>query len=151
MNTQKDIFKEELKNQGDQSLLIIKHIGISDYKVIEDSYSELNLPSPIKLIKNTWLTRYPETPLMNHGWGNGYVRIPEGHKFYGMDEIDISVVVHGGITFARHINDGDYDYLSDGFWIGFDTVHSGDTIENWPKEKVLNETIKLFKKIYGLS
>lgn len=52
-------------------------------------------------------------------WGavNGYVRVPEGHPWHGLDYDDIDVEVHGGLTY------------SDGEWIGFDTLHGWDI---WP-------------------
>jgi len=52
-----------------------------------------------------------------YGAVNGYVRIPDGHPWSGLDYDAIDVRVHGGLTFAR---DG---------WIGFDTLHAGDY---WP-------------------
>ncbi len=54
-----------------------------------------------------------------YGAINGYVRIPEGHPWHGLDYDDIDVAAHGGLTFA-----------ADG-WIGFDTLHLGDL---WPGE-----------------
>ncbi|MGW8936016.1 hypothetical protein [Gordonia terrae] len=52
-----------------------------------------------------------------YGAVNGYVKVPDGHPWYGLDYEMIDVEVHGGLTFAR---DG---------WIGFDTLHLGDV---WP-------------------
>lgn len=58
-----------------------------------------------------------------YGAVNGYVHIPEGHRFeaMGYDEImdRFKVHAHGGLTYAR------------GGWIGFDTLHAGDW---WPGE-----------------
>lgn len=52
-----------------------------------------------------------------YGAVNGYVQIPEGHPWSGLDYDDIDVRVHGGLTYADH------------GWIGFDTLHYGDY---WP-------------------
>lgn len=52
---------------------------------------------------------------------NGYVRIPEGHKYYSKGYDDIPVECHGGLTFAGELIDGDTDY-----YIGFDTAHYQD-------------------------
>ena len=38
--------------------------------------------------------------LMDVGWGNGYVLIPESHPFYMKDYDSIDVYVHGGLTFS---------------------------------------------------
>ena len=41
--------------------------------------------------------------------------------------------------------DGD---ISDDWWlIGFDTAHGGDSLENWPEERVIEETTNLQLKI----
>jgi hypothetical protein len=52
-----------------------------------------------------------------YGAVNGYVRVPEGHPWGGLDVDDIDVEVHGGLTYARE------------GWIGFDTLHGWDF---WP-------------------
>ena len=148
MKTKKEIFKNLLKEKGDKVLLDVKYMGISADDII-DSYHELGLDSPIKLVKNTWLKRYDDKPT-NHGWGNGYVRIPDGHEFNGMEYMDIPVDVHGGLTFGRYIEEGDYLDFSKGFWVGFDTAHHSDTLQRWPVDRVMEETIDLFKQIYGL-
>ena len=33
---------------------------------------------------------------LSQGWGNGYVLIPRGHPWYGVDYDQISCDVHGG-------------------------------------------------------
>lgn len=48
---------------------------------------------------------------------NGYVRLPEGHPWHGLDYEEIEVDVHGGVTYHS------------GGWIGFDTLHFADI---WP-------------------
>jgi hypothetical protein len=54
----------------------------------------------------------------------GYIRIPEGHPWHGLDDGDSyegeaeRPAVHGGITYRCTENDG--------HWIGFDCAHSGD-------------------------
>ncbi len=51
------------------------------------------------------------------GFRTGYVRIPLGHPWYGLEYDAIPAEVHGGLTYAdKH----------DGWWIGFDCGHSGD-------------------------
>lgn len=56
---------------------------------------------------------------------NGYVRIPQGHEFYGKgydhDGL-MNIECHGGLTFSGDLeNDGD-------FYIGFDTAHYQDYV-----------------------
>lgn len=66
-----------------------------------------------------WATR----PAPLYGAINGYVRLPEGHPWRMLADIQFTdqpdVDVNGGIT---------YGVDKDG-WIGFDTLHAGDY---WP-------------------
>ena len=87
------------------------------------------------------------------GWGNGYVIIDFSHPYWGLSSWDAygeenqitrgPLNVHGGITAERKVNkDG---WIPDSHWeFGFDTAHSGDTLETWPKERVELETKELF-------
>jgi len=109
------------------------------------AYDELGMDLPIKLLRNT--NRYGFT---DHGWGNGYVRIVEGHPFYGMEYMDIPVSVHGGLTFSQDIPEDDRHFPK-GYWVGFDTAHYGDNSDTWTISAVSDETIVLFNQIYGLS
>lgn len=89
------------------------------------------------------------------GFANGYVIIPKGHKAHGLDYDDIKVSVHGGLTFARPINEllevknegVNWDELTnedkDGWLVGFDTCHVGDNKNNCNKEYVLGEVSSL--------
>ncbi|AAN12761.1 gp121 [Mycobacterium phage Omega] len=56
-----------------------------------------------------------EAPL--YGAINGYVRIPEGHPWHGLNYEEIYVEAPGGLTYSEN------------GWIGFDTLHLGDY---WP-------------------
>lgn len=57
-------------------------------------------------------------------WGavNGYVKLPDGHPWRDIEDIQFSsdINVHGGVTYGMDANG----------WIGFDTLHSGDS---WPE------------------
>lgn len=97
--------------------------------------------TPLKYFvrKNTWLTR----GLIDFGWGNGYVVIPEGHKCYGLDynqiEEKYEIDVHGGLTFsamATEIDFQSYGINPNDWVIGFDTCHAGDTLRRWTKTRV---------------
>ncbi len=49
----------------------------------------------------------------------GYILIPEGHPWHGMDYYDIQASVHGGLTYKQKDADGK-------MWLGFDCAHIGD-------------------------
>lgn len=87
---------------------------------------------------------------MHHGWGNGYVVIPKGHKLHGIDYDKINVDVHYGLTFASLVTQELIKYWPElnedelGSWVvGFDTAHYQDTLSRWPKEAVEYETERL--------
>lgn len=143
MNKLQEKFQELLREKGDKALLDVRYMGI-DYDDIIEAYLSLDMKPPVVIIPNTWNT-FSDT-----GWGNGYVRIPEGHEYYEKTYDDIPVNVHGGLTFGDHVFGKD-KYFSDGYWVGFDTAHYGDDRQKWPVDRVLEETIHLFKEIYGLN
>lgn len=106
-----------------------------------------NIKSFIK--KNTWL------PMMETGWGNGYVVIPEGHKLNGIDYDELPFDAHGGLTFATRVSDlkkenwtGLPEDCNDNDWIiGFDTSHYQDNSVNWSKDAVQAETNNLLQQV----
>ena len=101
--------------------------------------------------ENTWL------PGMKHGWGNGYVVIPNGHPMHGKHYDEVPVGVHGGLTFSESVNSviGNFTELTeemkDGWVFGFDTAHYNDSMERWPKEAVEMETENLKSQFVELS
>jgi hypothetical protein len=94
------------------------------------------------LRENTWASSG-----VNKGWGNGYVALPRRHPYFGLgyDEINekLEHYVHGGLTFSKSSDDiQDWEQvagMSDMWIIGWDTAHWRDTIEEWPRERVLKE------------
>lgn len=73
--------------------------------------------------------------IYDHGWGNGYVALPKGHPWYGVDYDEIPALVHGGLTYGQQVDE---------WWvIGYDTSHYRDTLDLWPMSRVLKETKKL--------
>jgi hypothetical protein len=79
----------------------------------------------------------------------GYVILPKGHKYYGLDYDDIPVSVHGGLTYSTLIDEN---------WvIGFDCAHGGDLIPYFGSSKwrgtyknvayVKNEITKIIKQL----
>jgi hypothetical protein len=138
--TAKDYFKVQVKENGVDAFKMWKHLNIS-YEDIVSIYEELGLECPIMI-------RESKIDFFNRGWGNGYVLIPEGHDFHGKPYHDIDVSVHGGLTFAEHIPEGDDFGWRPGYWIGFDTAHAGDDKTFWTKLEVLKETINLLLQVY---
>lgn len=111
---------------------------------------------------NNMSSTFPMIPAsMRVGFANGYVAVPKDHPFFGKDYDDVDVEVHGGLTFAcpgNNITAADlpetevlegylYD-LDENWWVfGFDTCHYMDSLENWPREAVIAETLSLKKQL----
>lgn len=97
----------------------------------------------------TWLS------MVETGWGNGYVVIPQGHPLHGKHYEEIEIEVHGGLTFSKNADELGWDEIlpeDKGCWIiGFDCAHVDDTLENWPKEAVKAETEALLIKGKNIS
>lgn len=96
---------------------------------------------------------------IERGWGNGYIIIPK-NRLYNIpdDENDINVYVHGGFTLSYIIDKNIYEsfnlkmtnaQIGDRL-LGFDTCHYNDTIINWPKDRVEEETKRIAKEIYEI-
>lgn len=60
----------------------------------------------------------------------GYIAVPPKHPWYGMDEYDLPVSVHGGITYTTHSSNEEDAYpvqlVVDAYWFGFDCAHYMD-------------------------
>lgn len=90
------------------------------------------------------------SPFPGGGWGNGYVALPVGHPLYEKDYMDIDDIdINGGLTYSSHYNERRDPIETKGMWIiGFDTLHSHDSIEMWPNEEsIMNEANKLKDQI----
>lgn len=76
-------------------------------------------------------------------WYCGYVRVPVDHKFYCMDygEIERFVNVQGATTFFGRLQG------LDGFYIGFDCGHSGDTPQVQDEEYTIKECMRLVDQL----
>jgi hypothetical protein len=89
--------------------------------------------------------------IMDMGWGNGYVVIPENHSLFGKDydELNEIVNVHGGLTFSEDLTnlEGMPVEVTAGWVVGFDTAHAGDTLDKWSEEDVKNETVRLREQL----
>jgi hypothetical protein len=81
---------------------------------------------------------------MDCGEANGYLVIDDkNHPWFGKHYNDISVDVHGGLTYSESVNARTVKHFDDitendvGSWlIGFDTCHFGDSTDNWPEAVV---------------
>ena len=101
--------------------------------------------------------------IANGGYANGYVAVPPEHPYHGKSYDKPLVDVHGGLTFdasAKEVNErwesiefiGDETELPDDYWVfGFDTLHCYDNITNWPRERCVEETIKLKEQLEKMS
>lgn len=107
---------------------IIKDKPFGDYRII------------IRHIKDTDCGDFQK---YNH-WYCGYVAIPEGDRFYEIDEYSElleELSVHGGVSFVGYL-DG-----IDGFLIGFDCNHAYDNPWEQDTIYVINECMSLIKQI----
>ena len=90
------------------------------------------------------------------GWGCGYVIIPPGHPMHGVHYNDIPVSCHGGLTFSDSASELDWPEITeedaDGWVVGFDTAHIGDTLTKWTDEaSVIREAEKLREQLMELA
>ena len=135
---------EILEDDGLDGITYLKLMDLSDMDIKKDLLrckKETSLRVPITLVENTWLNRYDDVSI-DHGWGNGYVDLPEGHRYYnvGYDELT-NIDVDGGLTYSRMEDNG--------MWrVGFDTCHSWSTLKEHDEEWVENETYRLLIELY---
>jgi hypothetical protein len=63
--------------------------------------------------------------ITNNGFGYrcGYVRVPPGHPWHGMNYDDVGASVHGGLTFSEHDADCGRGGADADWWLGFDCAH----------------------------
>ena len=99
------------------------------------------------LIENTWLY------WSSHGWGNGYVVIPNkyGHL---LDDDKFLEGFDQEITFSEpcskisnKVFNLSKEEIENCYIIGFDTAHFGMTQENWPKSRVEEVALDLKRRV----
>jgi len=85
-----------------------------------------------------------------YGGNNGYIVLPYKHKFEELEDYQIELNVHGGITYKE-------EEKCYGWVIGFDTSHVGDFVPKainchgshfWTHEEVLAELKKVVEQLY---
>lgn len=111
---------------------------------------------------NSMSSTFPMIPAsMGVGYANGYVAVPKDHPFFGKGYDEVGIEVHGGLTFAcsgdnitvkslpeTEVLEGCLHDLDENWWVfGFDTCHYGDSLENWTREAVIDETLSLKKQL----
>lgn len=105
--------------------------------------------------------------IANGGYANGYVAVPLEHPYHGVGYDKPIVDIHGGLTFdasEKEINNcisgnwsniefiGEETSLPDDYWVfGFDTMHCYDNITNWPRERCVEETLRLKEQLEKMS
>jgi hypothetical protein len=76
------------------------------------------------------------------GEANGYVIVDKDHPWYEKNYDDITVNVHGGLTYSDEVV-----FFGMKMWmVGFDTKHLGDTANQWNIKAVFNEAVRLWEK-----
>lgn len=104
------------------------------------------------IIRNTWLRE------ILHGWGNGYVALPDTHRMFGISYDNIPVSVYGGLTFASYIKDELHAFkcgfpasFAGHYVVGFDTSHGGDSEDICTIEYLLQQTKSLAEQLEALA
>lgn len=104
----------------------------------------------------------PEHYCLKSGYANGYVAVPPGHPLYAKSDLDSLLDVHGGVTFTDCFDNvkrifKSIEYIdepvgvTDDWWvIGFDTCHFEDSLERWPREAVVAETLRMKNQLEEL-
>lgn len=130
--------------------MITKHILTSDQKLKAWGYGEwVEEPDKAEFehqgIKCSVIRQFaphgPEGGYLYGGHLCGYVCLPSGHPWAIEDRMKIDCGAHGGLTYGKWQEDGNY-------WIGFDCAHSEDVIPSYAnQEKELYKTDELFKNL----
>lgn len=83
----------------------------------------------------------------------GYVELKEGQKYYGCEDYEFDVYVHGGLTFTGKLS------FIDGWFIGWDYAHfddfSGYDIDwrdrkRWTTQEIINEAKSVIDQLIDL-
>lgn len=72
--------------------------------------------------------------LVKHKLGHtcGYVAITDKHPYYNLDQHNLMIQVHGGVTYFEKEEDGN-------LWVGFDTAHAIDYGFSEPMARIRSE------------
>ena len=133
---------EILKEKG---LKGIQYLKLVDIKPGPEMYDLIKQAERLGYIPNNTVQIKPITwlPHTNHGWGNGYVSIPEGHNFYEKtynELYELGLDASGGLTYSGPEESG---------WVvGFDTAHSFNSSRLHDENFVKTETMELLLQIF---
>lgn len=89
------------------------------------------------VLENTWLKR---GDIIDFGFGNGYISIPNTHPLFGehYDDDRLPCGVHGGWTFCE-----EQEVEGIKCWVfGFDTCHGYDSLVRWPDSQSVSREIE---------
>lgn len=82
---------------------------------------------------NTW---FPS--IVTCGWGNAYICLPQGHKYYGLDYDDIPGIKDQEWTYSQEEIISNEQGEEAKYWVfGFDTAHYGQDKYNWNESRVV--------------
>ena len=107
------------------------------------------------IVSNNWA----DSSISKHGEYNGYVAVPPTNQYHGKswEEMDDFVNVHGGMTLSEPADKPftkevefitENTEIGDDWWIfGFDTFHCYDNEQNWNKQAVIEETLRLKRQL----
>lgn len=82
-----------------------------------------------------------------------YVKLTEGHKYYGADFDDIPINCHGGLTYSYcYVNSL---FTDGGWWIGWDYAHCTDQIgktegKKWTTSEIIAEVKQVIEQLKEL-
>lgn len=95
------------------------------------------------------------------GFWCGYVGVPEGHPAFGQGYDDVTVEVHGGLTFAEKCSKGDeatsichvpgVGESDNVWWLGFDCGHAGDLYPSRHPDFIADSYMKLGEMFDAMS
>lgn len=122
-------------------------------------------------LNNTQNKRCHERYETNHyehddcGYANGYVAIPPSHPMHGKKHGDVSIDVHGGLTFSKPMDYVKYvfkdteclgfdslDEIPNDYWVfGFDTMHLYDNYRDEDRDYCVWETEKMVDQFKDLA
>lgn len=83
----------------------------------------------------------------------GYVELKEGQKYYGCEDYEFDVDVHGGLTWAGGLR------FTDGWFIGWDYAHYNDFCgydddrrgyKRWTTQEIINEAKSVIDQLIDL-
>ena len=126
------------------------------YTVERDWVTGAGLRAVVLLVDLTDGRRMPggasprASPLLQTSHRCGYVMVTPGSGLWGSEYGEVYDVLgaHGDLTYSSNAGGEDYPARSeDGWWVGFDCGHAGDTVERWTLEAVAGECEDLARQV----